>query len=642
MNAAYAADLIDRHPAAPILRRLFGLANAPGSSRAKVPAGWAASGLGRADYLPLIAGNVDFFKGQLSAEGAIIDPYEKIERQYATPAFALAAATLVAQAGRGDLLEPATRAFSFALSALANKTTADNHADFYIPMLMHAHRILAPRASTEARARWAQQLAGLVPEKSYRDVGGGGNWNIVNVAGEAMRRRDGLVAPEQASAQLAYIERSLDKQQKALTPLGMYADPHDPLAYDAFPRLWLEDMIADGAYQGAHQQQLVDFLARGGLSTLLLLSPAGEWAAGGRSAHHQWNEAEVAVISEANARRWQAMGRPEIAGAFKRAAHLALSSMRRWQRPSGELWIVKNFADPARRHGFEGYSFHSQYNLLAVAMLSIAFERADDSIPERPTPAEAGSYVFDLREPFHKVVACAGGTYAEIDTGADPTYDATGLMRVHKVGVALSPYTSNSAPLRAQGPRDEALKAGITPGIEWKAPGDTRWRSLAETRHHLFDNPNTPALVESDALSGIREGARQAAFTVRYNLKNMSASAVEEEYTVSSAGVEVVTRLLAEAAPLQTRLVFPALVSDGARDTSVAIEGARAVIQRRGGTLTWQALAPEGLRAALEGPRVATRNGFVQALVAELPAGTREARWRLSLTPDAASPAQQR
>lgn len=56
-----------------------------------------------------------------------------------------------------------------------------------------------------------------------------------------------------------------------------------------------------------------------------------------------------------------------------------------------------------------------------------------------------------------------------------------------------------------------------------------------------------------------------------------------------------------------------------------------------GGTLIWQAIAPTGLCPALEGPRVATRNGYVQALVAPLPPGTREARWHLDLKPDGAS-----
>ena len=104
--------------------------------------------------------------------------------------------------------------------------------------------------------------------------------------------------------------------------------------------------------------------------------------------------------------------------------------MYRWRRPSGELWIVKNFAEPEQRFGYEAYSFHSQYNNLPMAMLAMAYLRADDSIPERPMPSEVGAYVFDLRDIFHKIVASAGGTYVEIDTGADNNYNATGLQRV--------------------------------------------------------------------------------------------------------------------------------------------------------------------------------------------------------------------
>jgi hypothetical protein len=464
---------------------------------------------------------------------------------------------LVAYSGRADLLEPATRAFSFSLAALANKTAADNHADFYIPMLMHAHRILSGRVDTALREKWAQQMRSLVPEKTYRDTGGRGNWNIVHVTGEAMRRKDGLVAPEQAAAQLAYIERSLERQQAALTKFGLYDDHGQPLAYDAFPRLWLENMMADGAYNGTHHDSLLKFLTTGGLSTLLLFSPSGEWASGGRSAHHQWNEAEVAIISEINARRWQEMGRPDIAGAFKRVAHMCIVSMRRWQRPSGEMWIVKNYADPATRHGYEGYSFHSQYNLLAVAMLATAYERADDTIAERPMPSEFGSYVFDLRDTFHKIVACAGGTYVLIDTGADLTYDATGLMRIHKAGVALSPFTSNSAPLRYQGPSNDPLKLGMTPGLLWKNTADeTGWRSLSETRNRSATK-NNPPVVERDDLVVHSVTPQQVVFTVSYALKGPGLRPLQEQYAVDASGVDVVTRLGGTSTPFRRAFSFP-------------------------------------------------------------------------------------
>src|SRR5205823_3636003 len=149
----------------------------------------------------------------------------------------------------------------------------------------------------------------------------------------------------------------------------------------------------------------------------------------------------------------------------------ALTSMQRWQRPSGELWIVKNRADPSKRFGYEGYSFHSQYNLLPMAMLAMAYEHADDSIDEYLIPAEVGGYVFDLREPFHKICAAAGGYYLLIDTSADPHYNATGLQRMHKSGVAISPLSDSAAGERAYGPKD-APKIAMAPGIEWKLSPD--------------------------------------------------------------------------------------------------------------------------------------------------------------------------
>lgn len=621
-------EAVSGHPAEVALRRLFADLAAP------PPAGWQPTGWTRADYLPLLAGNVDHFKAHQDAEGAIIDPYEKRERQYSTPAFALAAATLVAHANRGDLLEPALRAFSFALAALANKTTADGHPDFYIPMLVHAHRLLAGRALPEQRARWAGQFRDLVPEETYRDTTGRGNWNIVHLAGEAMRRRDGLVAPERAEAQRAYLESRLERQEAFTTALGMYADPNVPLAYDAFPRLWLEDMLADGAYDGPRRERLETFLTRGALSTLLLQSPAGEWASGGRSAQHQWNEAQLCVIGEVHARRWQAAGRPDVAGAFKRSARLALDSLCRWQRPSGELWIVKNRADPARRHGFEGYSFHSQYNLLAVAMLAIAYARADDAISERPAPADTGGYVFDARDPFHKIAANAGGTYVLIDTGADTTYDATGLLRVHRADVALSPYSSNAAPRRTYGPNDDPTKIALTPGLAWKLnANDAAWRSLADARHRRFTSAGPPFVTGEDLVVREESPAR-VAFTVRYELGGEGMPPfVEEDYTIAGNGaVEVCARLGGDA-PARARLTFPALVSDGQTDARIALDGERATIRHADAILIWEVLAPEGAALALEGPPIPTRNGFVRALAADLPPGTREARWRVRLEP---------
>jgi hypothetical protein len=59
------------------------------------------TGLNRGHYLSLITGEVDFWKTKQNLiSGAIIDPYLNREFQYSTPAYAHAAATLVAYAGR--------------------------------------------------------------------------------------------------------------------------------------------------------------------------------------------------------------------------------------------------------------------------------------------------------------------------------------------------------------------------------------------------------------------------------------------------------------------------------------------------------------------------------------------------------------
>lgn len=621
---------IKRHPAADILRRLYPAKPAPS------PQGFVPTGLTRADYLPVIAGIVDFFRAYQNEAGAIIDPYTHAERQYSTPAFAAAAARLVRDAGRDDLREPARRALTFSLRALAGHTAADGHADFYIPLVIHARRWLIGDAAHAAdEEEWTRLLTSLVPERTYGDVHALGNWNLVNVAGECLRRRDGLVAPDQRAAQLGYIERSLAHQERRLTKFGMYADPNVPLAYDAFPRLWMEDVFADGAYTGAHQARWQEFLTLGGQSTLLLLSPSGEWACGGRSAHHQWNEAEVAVIAEINAVRWRTQGRPDVAGAFKRAAHLALTSMRRWRRPSGELWIVKNRADPVARHGFENYSFHSQYNLLPAAMLAIAYERADDTIPETSLPAETGAYVFDVRDTFHKICACAGGTYALIDTAADPHYNSTGLMRVHRVGVAQSAFSENTAGRRAYGPPSDPISIALSPGLAWNdAPlGEElpEWVSLADFVGKPFASSLLPRTVVSATLTEAPSGPGRVSFTVRYALNGDGARTVEEQYTISAGGVEVASRFVGKSPPAQARLVLPALVSDGAQDVSLSVTTNRATANLASGQTIWEVLAPKNVALALSGPRVPSHNGWMQALTADLPPGTREVRWRVGL-----------
>ncbi|HSH94851.1 MAG TPA: hypothetical protein VK968_11945, partial [Roseimicrobium sp.] len=319
------ADLVDEHPNAEQLKRIFAAAPV---------GGFKPTGVTRADYLKLISGNVDFFRKCQNDAGAIIDPVSKGERQYSTPAYAAAAGLLVKEANRTDLRDSAIAAVSCSLKALVAKEAADNHPDFYIPLLVHAYRSLKDVAPPATQADWARLFTEINPETTYRADLRKMNWNIVSSSGELLRRRDGLVAADQKQRQWNYLESCIEGHLELLTSLGLFHDPGAPMAYDAFSRLWLEDVFADDAYDGKHARRLHDFLTTGGLTTLLLLSPSGEWASGGRSGLHQWTDAEIAAICEMNAVRWKKAGRDDIAGAFKRGARLSFQSIARWQRPS--------------------------------------------------------------------------------------------------------------------------------------------------------------------------------------------------------------------------------------------------------------------------------------------------------------------
>jgi hypothetical protein len=607
------------HPAAAALDQLFSPSN-------PAPKDFKPTGLTRRDYLTLIAGDVDFFKKFQDAKtGAIIDPYRKQETQYATPAFAVAAGILVTEAKRDDLLDPATRALTCSIDALLAHHPADGHADFYIPLIMHAHRLLKDAAPKNVVQHWDDQLRRIDPTNAYRAELRLMNWNVVSTCGELLRRHDALVAPAMLDAQQKYIEQCLAGHQDKLTPFGMYEDPNAPLAYDEFARLWLDDMMADGAYDdGALAPKLHEFLKLGGLSTLILLSPSGEWASGGRSAFHNWNEAETALICEINATKWQRANRPDVAGAFKRAAHLAYQSMLRWQRPSGELWIVKNRADPSERFGYEAYSYHSQYNLLPMAMLAMAYTHADDQIAERPTPAETGGYVFDVRPTFHKIAAAAGGYYILIDTNADPHYNATGLQRVHRAGVAFPPLSDTTAAERAYGPSN-APKIAMTPGIQWK-DADDKWHSLADSA------------VKDVSLRVNHTSPDDVTFEVDYALKDDRH--VIEQCALSSDGVDVTDRLTGDSPPAAMRLRLPALVNDGASDTTVETAGDSAQILNRGSRLTYKVLASGAAVALkLDGPRIPSHIGYQQAMTAELPAtaSSQPVEIHISLSQDSSS-----
>lgn len=554
-------------------------------SSAEVP---APTGLSRGDYLSLIGGIVDFFENFQGKDGRIVDPFARREVQYSTPCYAWAATALILGKNRKDLLESAISALECAMQQLADAKPADNHGDFFTFPVMLSYESLRNFVSKERVQKWEQLLRAIEPYRAYRDILAEKrkyvhNWNVVAISGEFLRYNCSFT-------DLSFVERHLGAQMKNFTPEGLYSDPNVPMAYDHFPRHFLAVMIERG-YEGKYKEILSEMLERGAWTSLLMQSPLGELPTGGRSAQHQWNEAMQCVTYEIWARKKWREGDKISAKAFKRAAHLALQSIKRWVRPSGELWIVKNRFDPALRHGFEGYSFHSQYNLLAASMLATAWLFANDEIPEGACPAEVGGFVIYLPS-FHKVIANASGMYIEIDTVADPNYNSTGLIRIHKVGV--DPLV---CPTDCPAIKDEPLSIGIA----WRE-GD-KWQPLAG--------------LGQKQIQGVKVTIKEArqdfvSFSVKYEINRPKIQAIIETYELTPNQIRVISEVDGDVEALLIR--FPAFVFDGQNVSRIDVKDNTATVMFGKSVQTFRVEEPKGVKLHRLGYWVRSRNGYLEPI----------------------------
>ncbi len=564
---------------------------------------WSA---GRGSYLGTVDGIARFFAAHQDARGAIIDPYERAEKQYSTPAFALAGAALQAAGQVGTVpLQAVVRAMAFACASLADGKAADGHADFYTVLLMHADRLLVPLVPETISRTWRRDLARIVPERTYRRQptdATTNNWNLVAVAGEWMRTKAGF------GDSLPWIEASLDRQLELFTPWGMYRDPDDPMAYDHFARLWALDLLDEG-YRGRHAAALEELVERGAWMSLFMQSAWGESPCGGRSAHHQWNEAQQAVTFESWASRFARRGDAAAAGACKRGASQSLFSIGRWTRPSGDLWIVKNRMDPAARHGYESYSFHSQYNLLTAAMLAIAWTKADDRISPAPCPVDVGRFAFSLQPAFHKVFVLPGGLSLEFDTGADLHYNPTGLLRVHRLGVppeTLSDGVSSAAAYRLPSKPRRSLALGP----EWRDRSGA-WHALAD--HGRDDLEPTEFVLLPSAPTQL-----ELRLTYRGRLRG-GASAVVEQLLFKDGRAEIEHRVEGDVDAV--RQCWPMLATDGATASAISATGKTATVERGGGRFSFAALT-DGAVVSRLGVSEPCRNGLMDACLVQVSART--------------------
>jgi len=574
------------------------------------------TGQTRVDYLRIIEGQVRAMRQYQAEDGRLIDPVEKVEKYFATPCYAHSVAVLAASGHIKDqsLLESGMKALESALADMAAAKAAGGHGDFFTWPAMFAYELLRKTAPRERSEGWAGQLQAVDPKKLYRAfLHRAGNWGIVNLAGEYFRHRAGFTT-------LDYIEESLRWQRANFTPLGQFNENGNPLPYDHFPRHYLAGVLQLG-YRGAYFESYREWLWRGAWTSLFLQSPTGEMPTGYRSSQHIWNEAEQCVTFELFAQAYAQAGRRAEAGAFKRAARLSLESIKQWIRPDGSGCVVKNHFPIEARHGYEGYSAHTCYNLLACSMLAQAWQFADDAIEERPAPADLGGFVVPILTPFHKVVANAGGTYVEYDTNGDHVYNPTGLIRLHLKG-----GHPQLGPSDGCAPRYSGKGVNVAVGPAWKDAAGA-WHSLAE-----WSAPKVPGegRVAGPKLDILEESLTRVIFQVVFDLTPAGRPAGEvellETIRVEPSGVTVTDEFRGKIDGL--RVTWPMLVHDGREAARINAGGSSVSAMLGGRGVQFTVLKPERIQLERDGAVLDHRNGRVEIVTARIPG--RRAVYRLT------------
>lgn len=562
------------------------------------------TGITARDYLRIISGQVRAFRKWQDKNGAIIDPVQKIEWQYSTPCYALSVAFLCAEGyvQDADLLESGIRAMDRSVEEMFQYQTAHNHGEFFIQPVMLALELfngLVPKQKVE---EWERKISSLDPYRLYPDnlrrKQNCYNHNVVALAGEFLRAKRGLNADRE------FFDKHLEHHMQYFTELGMYKDPNVPMVYDEFARQFLATILAEG-YSGPLVEFYRERLWRGAWTSLFMQSPFGECPTGGRSAQHIWNEAQTAVTYEIYASQYARQGKMAEAGAFKRAAHLAVKCIQRWLRPDGTGYVVKNRYPPEARHGYEFYSAQSQYNLLTCWLLAVAYLYADESIEERPCPADVGGFVVVVDD-FHKIFANASGTYVEYETRGDLRYNPTGLIRCHIRGG--NPQL---------GPSDGVVhkfdpKSKTDLGGENMCVGPA-WCDSSGAWHRLADyTPEKLPKVE------IMEQSRErVSFRVTYTGDFDGAEKVEETITLEPGRVTVEDKISGDGIR-KMRVYYPMLVFDGQEESKVSMAGSSVKLELGGGSSRFEILEPAGVQLRRTGVRLDFRNGQAEGAYAEI------------------------
>jgi hypothetical protein len=450
-----------------------------------------------------------------SSNGAIIDPYADGEKQYTTPYFANAVATLISAGRAKDLLDEGILAMNKATQDVAEGAFSipDNHGEFFLAPLANAIPLYTPYVSTSLVQTWKKRMATPV-EEIIR--GRTHNWRTYAMKGEWYRAQHSYVQKDKA---VKWIEDSWLNTQKQRLNNNLWnfyhdfsSDP-DSWPYESAARGNLLAMIADG-YDGVSRNEILKTLERGTQSSLLLQDPSGQGVAGGRSGNHTWNDIVLASCYETMAEIAFKQGNTRLAGQYRRAAALGFQSVQRWQRTDGSYSVTKNHFDPQLRNGYASYSFFTNYNGYMLYHMSENYLRNNTGITEQPAPNEIGGYTILTDSSLSTAIANAGGMHMQVCLrgATDITYNqywtTLGVVRFAKPG-----WDARLGP--SDGVRETTTKLGVSFAPTFLEDGKwVRLASMPERYEASFSTQFThPLLVRCRVDYKPKTGKTGPAFT---------------------------------------------------------------------------------------------------------------------------------
>lgn len=414
-----------------------------------------------------------------------------------------------------------------------SKKTDDIRLDFAVKELLLVFKAMKPYVAEEKIKFWLGELGKINPDINYSatlekfGVDGLHNINIFNMVGEFLRESEGLTDTKK------YFAKHWPIQLCKFDENGMYMDPDNPILYDIVTRMQIELLLFFG-YDGEFSKALDERLEQSAFYTLFMQSSNFEIPYGGRSNQFLFNDACIAAHCEYEARRYKARGDLKIAGMFKRCAHFSMKAVLRWLNEVEPPKHIKNFFPIESKHGEEVYAYYDKYMITLAANTYYAYLFADDSIEEFICPSEAGGYVFETSNAFHKIFANCMGNFIEIDTMGDHHYDSTGLGRYHKAGIPSE--LALSMPLTAT-PRYTVLDGFLKENMSI-CPG---WDDGNGGIQYLCDLSEELEV----SLEIIKVDRQQVSFIVTYTGNAiMGCKGIKEQYTLDHDGVAIKCQLV--------------------------------------------------------------------------------------------------